>query len=66
MSEQNTKLPYCVKCGREMEIRSASFVYLKRGFSHPLPVCPICGQVFIPEELVTEKMRAIEAQLEAK
>lgn len=35
-------------------------------FPVDLPVCPSCGQVFVPEELALGKMAAVEKALEDK
>lgn len=56
----------CDKCGVEMEMIEASFDYLTRGFRHKVPRCPKCGQVSLPEELVTGKMADVESMIEDK
>ena len=56
----------CDKCGVEMEMIEVSFDYLTRGFRHKVPRCPNCGQVSLPEELVTGKMADVESMIEDK
>ena len=56
----------CDKCGVEMEMIEASFDYLTRGFRHKVPRCPSCGQISLPEELVTGKMAEVESMIEDK
>ena len=56
----------CDKCGVEMEMIEVSFDYLSRGFRHKVPRCPECGQVSLPEDLVTGKMADVESMIEDK
>lgn len=56
----------CGKCGCPLEFREVKVSYLGHGFPEPLPVCPKCGQVFIPEQLAIGKMQQIEQQMEDK
>jgi len=42
------------------------FSYLGHEFTHPVPKCPICGFVYIPEELATGKISEVETMLEDK
>ena len=56
----------CDKCGVEMEMIEASFDYLTRSFRHKVPRCPNCGQISLPEELVTGKMAEVESMIEDK
>jgi len=39
---------------------------LDGSFPVELPVCKVCGQIFIPESLATQKMLEIEQQMEDK
>ena len=41
----------CVKCGVKLIKGKAKFMYLDNGFPVELPVCPVCGFVYVPEEL---------------
>lgn len=54
------------KCNLELEERKVTFSYLERQVSHPIMRCPGCGQVFIPESLVKDKMMPLEKALEEK
>lgn len=56
----------CEQCNEKMEEIKVEFSYLKRSFSHVVLRCPICGQVFISEELANGRMRDVEAALEEK
>lgn len=49
-----------------MELIEVQFKYLSRTFRHKVPRCPECGQVSLPEELVTGKMADVEAMIEEK
>lgn len=56
----------CDKCKVEMVELDVDFSYLNRSFRHKVPRCPICGQVFIPEELASGRMSEVERMLEEK
>ena len=56
----------CMKCKVKLEKGKAKFLYLDNGFPVELPVCPQCGQAFVPEELVKGKMLEVEKMLEEK
>lgn len=56
----------CGKCGVAMEPRKAKLRYLGHEFWEELPSCPICGQVYISEELAIGKIRTLESTLEEK
>lgn len=56
----------CAECDCELEIKQIFIDYLGHAFPTDLPVCPKCGQVFLPEELVLNKMYDIEQQMEEK
>ncbi len=63
MNEQNL---ICDLCGVNLEPRKTHFTYLGHAFSTELPACPVCGQVFISEELVKGRMAKVEMELEDK
>ena len=44
----------------------AKFTYLDNGFPVELPVCPVCGFVYVPEELALGKVLSVEKALEDK
>jgi predicted RNA-binding Zn-ribbon protein involved in translation (DUF1610 family) len=56
----------CVKCGVELKPKKTMFEYLGNTFSHEVPVCPECGEAYIPQELAEGRMREVEEQLEDK
>jgi len=61
---ENTRV--CARCGVPLEQAEAKFSYLGHAFSHPVPKCPQCGLVCLPEELVTGKIAEVETMLEDK
>jgi len=65
MIDMNKNL-ICCKCGVALEERKTVFNYMGFTFSANLPGCPVCGQVFIPEEIVKGRMAAAEMELEEK
>lgn len=56
----------CDKCGVELEMIEATFDYLSRSFRHKVPRCPMCGQISLPEDLVTGKISDVESMIEEK
>ena len=56
----------CMKCGVPLEKGGAKFTYLDNGFPVELPVCPVCGFVYVPEELALGKVLSVEKALEDK
>ena len=64
MGESNNLI--CCKCGVPLVERKTAFNYLGYSFNTDLPGCPICGQVFIPEDVVKGKMASVEMELEEK
>ena len=56
----------CRKCGVKLEKGKAKFMYLDNGFPVELPVCPVCGFVYVPEELALSKVLSVEKALEDK
>ena len=64
MAEKPTLV--CNKCQVGLTPSAATFKYLKRSFQHEVLRCPECGQVYLPEELVTGKMKEVEISLEEK
>lgn len=63
---ESGKKMICEKCQVEMIPLEVTFRYLERSFRHPIPRCPCCGQVYIPEELAKGQIRKVEAALEEK
>ena len=56
----------CGKCEREMEPKEVALTYLGHQVTAELPVCPVCGQVYISEEVVSGKIHRVEQLLEDK
>lgn len=56
----------CDRCKVEMEEIDTNFSYLDRTFRHKALRCPECGQVFLPEKLVTGRMSEVESLIEEK
>ncbi len=56
----------CLKCGVNLVKGKAKFTYLDNGFPVELPVCPVCGFVYVPEELALGKVLSVEKALEDK
>ncbi len=56
----------CARCGVPLEERPISLTYLGHRFPKKLPVCPLCGQPYVSEELATGPMAEIEKELEDK
>lgn len=67
-ARENTVQPnlLCRRCGVPMEMAKTEFSYLSYTFHTELPRCPLCRQVFIPEDLVKGRMAEVEAELEDK
>ena len=61
-----TETLICDKCKVEFELVDVAFKYLSRDFRYKVPRCPECGQVSLPEELVTGKMADVESMIEEK
>ncbi len=56
----------CGHCHVPLSIKPVQVEYLGSAFPVDLPVCPACGQVFIPESLALGKMAEVEKSLEDK
>ena len=57
---------YCDLCDAALTQKKIHFTYLGHAFQTELPACPICGQVYINEELVKGRMARVEMELEDK
>jgi transposase len=49
-----------------MELAEVQFSYLEKTMRHKVSRCPECGQVYLPEELVVERIRKVEWAIEEK
>lgn len=56
----------CNRCKCKLEDIDVTISYLGKSFSHKVPRCPACGQVYLPEELVVGKITNLEKALEEK
>ena len=56
----------CGKCKVPLKVREATLTYLGHQIRQDLPGCPVCGQVYLPEDLVKGKMHEVEIMLEDK
>ncbi|MCL1896816.1 MAG: (Fe-S)-binding protein [Clostridiales bacterium] len=56
----------CCLCRAGLITKKTSFSYLAHNFSAEIPVCPVCGQVYVPEGLATGKIAEVESHLEEK
>ena len=56
----------CFKCNVPLEISKAKFAYLGRELHADVPKCPVCGQLYLPEKLVLEKITKVEKTVEDK
>jgi phage FluMu protein Com len=64
MEEKLTMI--CSKCRKALVMKTVSFEYLEHHFRAEVPRCPECGQVYIPEDFVQNRMKAVEEELEDK
>ena len=56
----------CAKCNCELVPRKTVLAYLGHSVSHEVPTCPVCGRVYIPQDLAEGRMLEVEQQLEDK
>ena len=56
----------CGKCKRELIPKKIQFTYLGHRVSQEFPSCPVCGNFYIPEDVVNTKMHKLETELEDK
>jgi len=56
----------CMRCRVPLETKKVNFGYLKQNFFAEIPVCPVCGQIYVSEELAKGKMSDVEKNLEEK
>lgn len=56
----------CRKCDVALEPAETYFEYFDHGFHTKLLRCPVCREVFIPEELALGKMAEVEKNFEDK
>lgn len=56
----------CARCDKPLEMRKVEASYLGQTFPVELPCCPLCGFVYISEELAYGRMLKVEQALEDK
>ena len=56
----------CARCGVQLEKIETRFEYLGHKFTNLAPKCPVCGMVYISEELVLGRIAEVETMLEDK
>ena len=56
----------CEKCGVPFEKREVTLAYMGNSFPVELPRCPICGMVYVPEDLAMGKILRVEKSLADK
>lgn len=65
-SRENSGSFLCSRCRCQLELTEIHVTYLERHFTHKVPRCPQCGQVYITEELAEGKIAQLEKSLEEK
>jgi len=65
MNESREKI-MCAKCDVELTSMKADFQYMRFTFNREVLVCPSCGQVYLSEQLVNEKVKEVEKTFEEK
>jgi uncharacterized Zn finger protein (UPF0148 family) len=56
----------CFKCGVPLEIQTVFLEYLGNSLHTELPACPVCGQVYMSEDMARTKALEVEQQFEEK
>lgn len=56
----------CTACQCPLETKRVDFEYVGHTFFADALRCPVCGQVYLPEELVKGRVAEVEMQLEDK
>jgi predicted RNA-binding Zn-ribbon protein involved in translation (DUF1610 family) len=60
------KVVICFQCQKELQPIKTYLSYLGHSFYADILKCPECGEVYIPEELVKNRIAEVEMQLEDK
>lgn len=63
---EENKVLLCDPCQTELKVSQVFLNYLGSSFHADLLKCPKCGQVYIPEDLVKNRVAEVEMQLEDK
>jgi predicted RNA-binding Zn-ribbon protein involved in translation (DUF1610 family) len=60
------KVIICFKCQKELKPTKTYLSYLGHSFFADILKCPECGEVYLPEDLVKNRIADVEKQLEDK
>jgi len=63
MNESNL---ICLKCNCKLEYENTNMYYMEYKLAEKFLRCPVCKQVYIPEEIALGKMVEVEESLEDK
>ena len=66
MSEAPERKLKCMKCNEFLVPTKSLLKYLGHQMTYEFPRCPVCGQVFVSEEIAKGKMSEVEMMLEDK
>ena len=56
----------CHKCKVELTEINTGFNYMNHNFSKEVLRCPVCGKIYLSEEIVESEMLEVEMLLEEK
>jgi len=63
---ENENRLICARCNAQLEKIETKFDYLGHKFTQHAPKCPVCGMVYVPEELAAGRIAEVETMLEDK
>lgn len=63
---EDTPALMCAKCNEALVPTPVTLSYMTSAFPVELPACPICGMVYVPEELARGRILHVEQSLEDK
>lgn len=66
MADTPQKAMRCARCNVALVPAPVKLTYLGHSFTQEFPRCPKCGEVFIPESVVDDKIQPVEISLEDK
>ena len=66
MSEANEQKIKCLRCNEYLVPTKTLLKYLGHQMTYEFQRCPVCGQVFVTEEIAKGKMHEVEMTLEDK
>jgi len=65
LTEDENRL-ICTRCNAPLEKSETKFDYLGHKFTRHVPKCPVCGMVYVSEELAVGRIAEVETMLEDK